>query len=274
MSTIATTQTEAPRVLVPGFEIRPLTMEHLDWVKAIMMHTNLFSNPVWSKVLAHKNRTEIAYRMFEKADYIVTHGLESGLSYGVFDANYVYKRPETSAPTGGKLYWDHSDNAATGDDLVEQMDFPLVSVALAYDGFNAMDPARFGCVSYFPAFEVVLDELEKRDTRSGWKPTGPGQVVYRNATSTRTDYAGKGLMKMQAHMLMRMAAEKGFRAIKIECYNEILPRVWANPPPPFRGEIVSSVHTHEIKQVGEDGQEFQPLKAADQKLTRVWVDLV
>ncbi len=45
---------------------------------------------------------------------------------------------------GGALYWDLADESVSSDTLLEQMDFPLVSVALAYDGFNALEMDKMG----------------------------------------------------------------------------------------------------------------------------------
>lgn len=57
---------------------------------------------------------------------------------------YKFKRP-TSKPEG-RLYWDatHPSADETGTELLEQMDFPLSSIALAYDGINDLDLQKLG----------------------------------------------------------------------------------------------------------------------------------
>ncbi|PTU20609.1 hypothetical protein P175DRAFT_0557294 [Aspergillus ochraceoroseus IBT 24754] len=41
----------------------------------------------------------------EAVEYLVSHQIASGLSYGVFDKEYKFNRPQ-SAPSGGALCWD------------------------------------------------------------------------------------------------------------------------------------------------------------------------
>ena len=126
--------------LPPRYEIRKLGPEHLDWIKAILTHSNIYCSPIW-KVLYPDDKAKRAYVMLNNLDYHVLHGINSGHSYGAFDTEYQFKRPE-SAATGGKLYWDFDNLNATGEELLVQMDFPLASIALAYDGFNEMDFAQ------------------------------------------------------------------------------------------------------------------------------------
>src|SRR4051794_9977437 len=100
------------------YEIRPLTIDHLPWARAILTHSNIFRSPVWSK-LYPSNQTARAYQFFTACERLMTLNTLSGLSYGLFDKRYVFKRPE-SAATGGKLYWDFDDLSATWEDLLEQ----------------------------------------------------------------------------------------------------------------------------------------------------------
>ncbi len=64
-------------------------------------------------------------------------------------------------------------------------------MALAYDGFNALEMDKMGpMMAVLSAFGVVyalLGNGDKRDPDS-WKPRGLGEVLLRNATSTRHDY--------------------------------------------------------------------------------------
>ncbi|KAI5868706.1 hypothetical protein GGS23DRAFT_546843 [Durotheca rogersii] len=284
MSTITiaptTTLSTAPETteLVPGFEVRPLGPEHLDVVKALSNHSMMFESPIWSKIIPLSEQTKHVYRLFEIMGPWAMHGLKSGHSYGLFDTNYVYKRPESAAaPGGGKLYWDFDNLSATKEELLQQLDSPLVSVALAYDGFDKFDHARLcPTENWFPGVTGIMKLLVERDTRdpASWEPTAHGQVMFRNSTQTRSDYQGHGLMKALSHFLMRQAKKEGFRAIKIECFNEILPRVWLNPPAPFRAVLVSQAHTSEVEEVGEDGETVFPIRGAPQKVSRIHVDLL
>lgn len=98
-------------------EIRKLTPEHLQWAAAVISYTNVFYSPIWA-VVYPDNQTKRLYDGTEASAYLVAHQIESGLSYGVFDTNYAFKRPE-SAATGGKLYWDHANLDATKAELLE-----------------------------------------------------------------------------------------------------------------------------------------------------------
>lgn len=262
--------------LVPGFEVRQLHVEDLNMVKAVMCHSMIFESPIWSKVIPPSDLAKHMYQLFKESDLWTLHGLHSGYSYGVFDKNYVLKRPESEA-TGGKLYWDFDALSATKEQLLEQMDFPLASLALAYDGFNKFDFSQLTEMEkWLPGIPGISKLLEERDTRdpASWQPTALGQVMFRNATQTRSDYQGRGLMKTLAHFLMGQAKKQGFRAIKIECFNEILPRVWCKPPAPFKAILVSEGHSSEVEDVNEDGEKVYPIRKASQKVSRIHVDLL
>ena len=45
----------------------------------------------------------VFWSMLDGADYLMQHQIESGLSYGVFDTEYQYKRTE-SKETAGRVY--------------------------------------------------------------------------------------------------------------------------------------------------------------------------
>lgn len=92
----------------------------------------------------------------------------------------------------------------------------------------------------------------------------------RNATSTRHEYEGKGLMGALARHLMRTAAGKGFKSANIECLNDAVTHVWSNPPAPFKGEIVAKFQAAEYREKDEaTGQEINPFGPAKQLVTRV-----
>jgi hypothetical protein len=234
-----------PSSLKPRYEIRKLTDEHADWAAAIVCHSNGFHSPVWPLLYSHDITTRV-HDMFAACSYLVSHQIASGMSFGVFDTEYTYKTSEAKA-SGGKLYWDKTEPreqtlAAEGARLLQQMDFPLVSVALSYDAFNALDMAKMGpLVATLPHFGLVYQILGSGDTRdpATWQPTGPGQVLFRNATSTRHDYEGQGIMGGLARWLMREAEGRGFRGVQIECLSDAVTHVWSQPQSPYKGFVVS-----------------------------------
>ena len=264
-----------PSGLADRFEIRQLEEKHIPWASAIVTHSNLFCSPLWP-VTYPDGQTQRAYDMLKAADYLCRHQVDSGLSYGVFDKEYQYKYPE-SAKTEGALLWNPADLSADRALLVKQMDFPLVSVALSYDGVKPLDFAKLDSLLVcLPAFATVFSELNKYDPRdpASWKATGPRQVLMRNATSTREDYEGHKIMKKQAHWLMRQAASLGFRGINIECAHSAVNHVWANAPKPFKSHSVSEFNSWEAQEKDEKTGEIKyPFGEGRQRLTRVYVEL-
>ncbi|KAI5461577.1 hypothetical protein BGZ63DRAFT_414284 [Mariannaea sp. PMI_226] len=260
--------------LPPRYEIRILEPKHTDWAKAIVIHSNVFHSPIWP-VLYPENTTQRAYNAFKAADYLIRHQVMSGLSLGVFDTEYVYKNQDSVA-TEGKLYWNFEDQSPDGQRLVELMDFPLVSVALSYDSLNALDMTRMvDLVACLPAFGSIHNILNARDRRqqTTWEAERPGEVLFRNATSTRHDYEKKGIMAHLARYLMSNAALQGWRGIQIDCMADAVAHVWMNPPTPFRAELVSEVDlwAHEEK---TDGEEIVfPFRPSVQKVRRVYCSL-
>lgn len=267
-----------PSSLKPRYEIRKLEPCHTDWALAIVTHSNLLHGPLWSK-LYPDNVTERLHRSMPVGVYLVEHQINSGLSFGVFDTEYVFKREESRA-TGGKLYWDEKEpgvqeeqgRAAEGKRLLEQMDFPLVSIALAYDAWDKMDMAKLGplidCMPHFKDVYTVLGELDTRDPNPA-VPTKANEVMYRNATSTRHDYEGEGCMGGLARWLMREADARGFRAIQIESVNDGVEHVWSKPPAPYKGTVVAKFNAGTY--VDKEGRKvFEP---AVQSVSKIYVDL-
>lgn len=259
------------RELPPRYEIRTLGPEHLDWATAIVMHSTAFASPVWSKIYS-EDKTGLCYNLFKDGAYPMSHQINSGLSLGIFDTEYTFKRAE-SAATGGKLYWDLDDGAADETTLLEQMDFPLVSVALAYDSFYPIDTTRLASLaSVMPLLAErnrILTARETRDPKETWQATGPGEVLFRNSTATKGGEEGKGFMGTLARYMMRKAAAEGFRGILIQCLHDSVCRVWKNPPEPFSGEVLASFHCGE----DEDEEVRRKFQGSVQEVAKVFVTL-
>ncbi|KAJ4290495.1 hypothetical protein N0V90_010712 [Kalmusia sp. IMI 367209] len=264
--------------LKPRYEIRQLEPKHAQWASSIVIHSNCFHSPVWP-VLYPENMNARAFEGLDRIEYLAMHQINSGHSFGVFDTAYKFKREESKA-TGGKLYWDRNEKnvqeekglAAEGQRLLEQMDFPLVSVALSYDGADPLDMEKMGplmaALPHFGPIYHILDVLDPRDKES-WGPKAHREVLMRNATSTRHDYEGENIMAGLARWLMREADVRGFRGIQIECVHDAVTHVWSKPPAPYKGGIVSEFHTGTYKD--EEGNLlFAP---AQQKITKCYVEL-
>lgn len=268
-----------PSALNPRYEIRQLEPQHAQWASAILSHSNIFHNPVWAALYPTDLSTRL-HDMFAASTYLVAHQIASRLSFGVFDTAYEFKTAE-AREAGGKLLWDREEPSvegtqgyvAEGTRLLRQMDFPLVSVAMSYDGFEPLDKDKMASlVAVLPHFSTIYGILAERDTRvpETGKSTARGQVLMRNGTSTRHDYEGEGVMGATARWLMREASRRGFRGAQIECMADAVTYVWSEGvEKPFRGTVVSEFDTRTYRD--EEGRlVFAP---AEQRVTKCWVDL-
>jgi hypothetical protein len=235
-----------------GYEIRPLQPEQLEWVKAIVGHAMAFDSPIWSVELP-EGQTKRAYELAEANHASARHCIESGLSYGVFIKAWAPRYTDTKQ--GGELRWNKEDTKAPKEKLLEQMDFPLVSVALSQDAAKSKpspDPSTPPCRSFgqiLDGHEAIRDNLSTENQKKGiaWKPSkgkeGEGSVVKRSGTCTRSDHAGKGLAKALTHYVMREMYEKGYQAIQIDSGSDAVSKVWENPLGPYQVDVVSEFDT-------------------------------
>ncbi|KAK4443184.1 hypothetical protein QBC34DRAFT_337366 [Podospora aff. communis PSN243] len=248
-----------PSPLPARFQIRKIDAEHLPWVRAIFAHSNILCSPLWSVALPQETRIDRVYKFWHAMEELMRINAIDSYSYGVWDTEYQFKRPESVA-TGGKLYWDETNLDATPEELLEQMDFPLVSVAVAYDGFKKPDMAVYNpIIKLVPLFGQLHHEMEKRDTRreEDRKPKREGEMIFRSGTATRRDYAGYGIAKGLGHWLMREVAGYGFGGMQIGVAHEALVRVFMNPPEPFVAEVAGEVDLRTFE-VGEEGRVVRP----------------
>ncbi|KAF2103505.1 hypothetical protein NA57DRAFT_53023 [Rhizodiscina lignyota] len=264
-----------PSYLPPRFEIRRLEEKHIPWASAVVIHSNMYCSPVWPVCYPEK-QTQRALDGFKAADYLVRHQVESGMSFGVFDTEYKFKRPESEA-TEGAVYWDDISPDATQQEMLDAMDNPLATVALAYDGINALDMEKLmPLIAVLPLFGMLYGILHVLDTRpeESHTPTGPKQFLMRNATSTRQDYEGFGLMRKLANFLMREAKLEGFKAINIECLHDAVAHTWSHPPEPFKAELICKFKLDEWEDKDEKtGEVTHPFKPATQVASKIQVNL-
>lgn len=263
-----------PTNLPARYEIRRLTEEHVPWIIALIFHSSGFHSPIWPLVYPDVKARVI--RGFPKADYLYRHQVLSGHSFGVFDLEYQFKREESKPD--GKLYWDLDNIDVSPEELLEQMDFPLVSVAMAYDGTDPLDLESMGpMLEILPGFLVIYSMLHERDVhRDSRQPTAPKQIMLRNGTATRHDYEGKGLTRKLSEFLMRYAAEQGFQSIEIASAHDAVCKVWSTPPPPFKSTMICDFNTQdavEEKQVDGETVKVKVFGDVNQRVTKMLVDL-
>ena len=246
-------------------------------VSAIVVHTNLFNSTVWVNAFPDlKQRVQKAYDGLEAADYLVRHQINSGHSFGVFDTEYKYRTASGEA-AGGEVKWDQSNTSATAQELDDLIDSPLVSHALSYDGFNALDMEKLGpLLGLLPQYGAIFHRFDITDPRDpeNFKPTGLNQVLMRNSTCTRTVAEGKGIMSKLANWLMLYAQQNGYKSINIECFDERVGHVWRNPKNKgMTAEEPTAFHVEDFKSVDENGKIFPLFGNAKHRACRVWVTL-
>lgn len=132
-------------------------------------------------------------------------------------------------------------------------------------------------IASLPVFATVyhhLDELDPRDPGSWREPGARNRLLMRNATSTRREYEGRGLMAALARHLMATAAARGFRTANIECLSDAVTHVWADPPAPFRGEVVAQFRSEDYRETdAATGRAVNPFAPSAQRVTRVCTTL-
>ncbi|KAK1829551.1 hypothetical protein QBC39DRAFT_262811 [Podospora conica] len=259
----------------PRYQIRPLTPPDAPHALAILAHANVFHSPLWSTIYPDSQPAR-AYFMHQAALPLITLNITSGLCFGVFDTEYAFKRPESAAAgPGGKLWWDYAATEATGAELLEQMDFPLVSVAMAYDVHPPRDGTEWAPIlDVFPAFKHVSAVMERRDTRdpASWKPTRAGEVVRRAGTATRQDYAGRGLAGALTRWHVGEMRARGYRGYQVTTAHPGLSGVFLGElPGGVRGRVVARVGTGEVE--GEEGGKVFAGVKKEFDCCLIWVDL-
>ncbi|KAB5559606.1 hypothetical protein GE09DRAFT_1113579 [Coniochaeta sp. 2T2.1] len=260
-------------VLPARYEIRKLEPHHNRWALAILSHANIFHQEL-TDVLYPEDRVARCYKLGQ-ANYTIDHCIKSGYSFGVFDTEFRYKR-EQSAQKGGELYWDDRDLDVTELQLLEQMDFALVSVAMAYDPIDPFDHTKLGpLMAAYPVLGHIAVINDARDSRPEKErlPKGPGERLFRAGTATRVEYEGHGLAKGLAHFLMHHVAQLGFKGVQVDGMHHAIKKIWLNSPAPFTakllGEIDSADYEEEVA-----GKIVKPFFPVSEPLIRVWVSLV
>lgn len=269
--------------LDPRYEIRVLTEDTAPWVSAILSHGFAFHNPVWAPVYKG-TAAKLCLQNFPEPDLVALYRyrVTEGISFGVFDTQYVFKRPE-SAATGGAVYWHELDpndpalESEGGARLLEAMDFPLVSISLGHDQGkgSASSPAQSS--EYWPMRTRFMQQVVACDPRpeGAREAKEPGVTLGRSGTYTRWDYAGLGLMGKLAEFVVLEAAARGFTSMQIPCGNDAVYRRYMKPHKDWKGRLLFEAPVRDIEVEGEDGKTTRPFEACTiYSVKFVWLDLV
>ncbi|KAK7965177.1 hypothetical protein PG988_010181 [Apiospora saccharicola] len=297
--------------LPPRYTIRPIDAGVADWAKALAVQGFLLGPSIWSPLMAAP-KTRSALRAFGALHGYYMHAVESGVSYGVFDSEYEFARPEsksTSAaaaaaasngdtsingnengtkyePSGGDVYWHELDPDADPDfetgggaqRMVEGMDFPLVCVALSCDLAGKPGPDIVEALhAFFPLQRGVSQYWRDRDPRpkGTWEPSGVGEVCARMGCVTKPEYQGRGLMSALNHFVMLDLKARGFRAMNAGIGVPSVYRNWMNAPAGCRSHAYLDLNILEIEVEDDDGRKVKPYadSGMDKEGWLMWCDL-
>ena len=270
---------QAPKMAVidlpARYELRIVPEEHLDWIRAVMCFAFIHRTKLWTALVPEDERTALTYGAYLGCEGLALHMIKSGKTLAVYDKEYAFKRPG-SAAQGGKLWWDVEDKAANRDKLAEQMDFPLVHLAAAYDQFERPSPeAMSSAVGSLPPMGHAFGALGSRDPRSLEESmaTALGQNLSRVATVTQEGYEGQKLMRLTAQYMMRKSAEEGFRAINISAFSDAVFHIWSNPPEPFKAKEICHLDYYDYEETADNGTTSFPFRPADFRATKLVIEL-
>ncbi|KAI0398465.1 hypothetical protein F5Y17DRAFT_454034 [Xylariaceae sp. FL0594] len=176
--------------LPPGFEIRPLTLEHLEPAKEIFAHSMIYDSPLWSGLYTRDQETRFQ-SLCRASHFMVKRQIESGLSLGVFDTwrhasesdekgkNAAISRPRRGEKKNARSRslgcgnGANDNNLRKGEETVqsdqsqrerELANSSLASIALGFDAYHPIDQRFVAPVmGSLPASTHFFEELQKRN---------------------------------------------------------------------------------------------------------------
>jgi hypothetical protein len=258
--------------LPPRYEIRRLSPEIEPWMRALTAYIQILDLRLFAPLCKDRQPVKRLLEDNPKRKTPNLHCLENGLSYGIFDKEYQFKRPESVA-TGGAVYWheldpDDPDLEVTGQQrLLDAMDFPLVSFALSHDKTDPFPTEVLDLMAQFiPEYEysgiLVPTANSSNENKQTEEEAKKGEVLVRGGTATRRDYVGRGLMKSLCHFVMHDAHARGFKRIEILAAHAASSKVWLNPPTPYRAELVAETDLRE-GEIEVNGEKVKPFSSLD-----------
>lgn len=269
------TKVQTPRTLSLRYRIRKLTLADLSSVKALLVQSKT-SPSSFCPTVDSGNQTVIAYQQYHAVDYLVRHAINSNMSFGVFDTEYKY-RYSSSIKTGGKLHWDENNIRASSKQLLHQIDFPLVSIALSHDAADPPDEHKVeGYLDIRPSYKQACAHLESlipASARDGYRDAPLGKVLMRKGSVTRGDYEGRGIMKGLALWLVWEAKRCGFEVIEIPVSSPAVRRVWENLPPPFKVDVMAEYVIEDLEVCDERGKTERPFEGIQTEICQLRINL-
>ncbi|KAK6841533.1 hypothetical protein PG987_002393 [Apiospora arundinis] len=282
--------------LPPRYTIRPIDAGVADWAKALAVQGFLLG-PSIRKPLMAAPKTRNAMRAFDALGGYYMHAVNSGLSYGVFDSEYEFARPQSkidptaaAAPSegteekggedgsgrercSGALYWNELDPDTDPD-------FETGGGRRAWSMAWTSRSSAWHC--------RAISRLSRRPTSS--RPSTPSSrsrkasanfgetaTPARKARGSRrgpSRYAPAWVTALN-HFVMLDLKAKGFRAMNAGIGVPSVYRNWMNAPTGCKSHSYLDVNIWEIEVEDEDGRKVKPY--ADSGMAKegwlMWCDL-
>lgn len=269
------TKVQTLHALSARYRVRKLTLADLSAVKALLVHSKT-SPSSFCPTVDPGNQAILAYQQYHAVDYFVRHAINSDMSFGVFDTEYSY-RYFSSIKTGGKLHWDEKNIDASPKQLLHQIDFPLVSIALSCDAADPPDKRKMQqYLDIRPGYKQAcmhLESLISTSARDGYIDAPLGTVLMRKGSVTRSDYEGRGIMKGLALWLVGEAKHRGFEVIELPVSSPAVRRVWKNLPPPCHVVVMAEYVIEDIEISDEYGRKTRPFDGIQTEICQLRIDL-
>ncbi|KAK8139021.1 hypothetical protein PG984_002401 [Apiospora sp. TS-2023a] len=279
------------------YTIRPIDAGVAAWAKALAVQGFLLGPSIWSPLMAAP-KTRSALRAFDALHGYYMHAVESGVSYGVFDSEYEFARPESKStaaaaaassngdsihgnengteyePSGGAVYWHELDPDTDPDDfengggarrMVAGMDFPLVCVALSCDLAAKPGPDIVEALhAFFP--------LQRGSASTGATATRGPRGRGSPAASARSVL---GWVSALNHFVMLDLKARGFRAMNAGIGVPSVYRNWMNAPAGCRSYAYLDLNILEIEVEDNGGRKVKPYadSGMDKEGWLMWCDL-
>lgn len=249
-----------------------------EWCKALLIYGFMLRTSIWTPIL-REPKTANALRALKLLSDYFDHAINSGLSYGIFDKEYQPRRSESVNSGGGDLNWDEldPDDPYLSIKMIENMDFPLVSVALSYDFFNQrkadFEPSILKILPLHPSVMELLGKGAPGPSDPRW-PRKYGEVVCRTGTVTKPGYEGRGLMTALNKFVMLEMKSQRYRNLIIGTAGNGMSvhHVYTNPPEGCTSQILHHYDVEAMELKDEHGRAIRPYVGCDLKEGwMVWV---
>ncbi|ORY55671.1 uncharacterized protein BCR38DRAFT_452093 [Pseudomassariella vexata] len=273
--------------LNPRYEIRRLGLEIEPWVRALGSYSLQFMSrravpPPDAPGYSLKGKARGCLLDFRARTAPYVHSIRSGMSYGVFDREWVPRgKPENEARDahgngGGAVYWGELDPEDPRLDeeggergrrmLIEAMDFPLVSVAYAHD---ALDPYPEGTFEGFFRFSPESRDFFAIFAARAARAARVGAAAAASGSSPSSSADPSAAKEEESMAYDALSVDRSIEKKR----GENLSRGGTMTRPPYEGRGLMKALAHFLmKDAAAKGWKRIEMGSANEKVTTVWTN--